>query len=59
MSFLHKFSHWYFNKKALPYWAIVLADSIIIILAYAVTYFIFRPQLLYGLTTVFLQNASN
>ena len=47
MSFLHKFSDWYFNRKALPYWGIVLSDSLILILAYAVTYFLFRPQLLY------------
>ena len=59
MSFLHKFSTWYFNRKALPYWAIVLADSIIILMAYAVTYLIFRPQILrwaaFGLSAERLQ----
>ena len=59
MSFLHKFSTWYFNRKALPYWAIVLADSLIILMAYAVTYLIFRPQILrwadFGLSAERLQ----
>ena len=30
MNMLRKFSHWYFTKNALPYWGIVLLDSLII-----------------------------
>ena len=30
---LQKIAHWYFSKKALPYWAIVLLDSISIFLS--------------------------
>lgn len=32
MGILNKFSNWYFSKGALPYWCILLADSVIIYL---------------------------
>ena len=31
MSFFHKFSQWYFTNKALPYWGILLLDSMLVL----------------------------
>ena len=33
MNFFLNFARWYFSKKALPYWAILLLDSVIVMLA--------------------------
>lgn len=41
MNFFGKLAHWYFNKKALPYWCIFLLDFAILILAGILTYWIF------------------
>ena len=34
--------HWYFSKNALPYWCVLIADSVIVFLAGVLTYWIFR-----------------
>ena len=31
MNFINKLTHWYFSKKALPYWGILLLDSLIVL----------------------------
>ncbi len=33
MSIINKLTHWYFGKKVLPYWAVLLADSIIVLVS--------------------------
>lgn len=30
MDYIYKFSHWYFSRKALPYWGILLLDCLIV-----------------------------
>ena len=35
-----RFSNWYFSKKVLPYWAILLADSLIVFLSCLLTYWV-------------------
>ena len=35
-----KFSNWYFSKKVLPYWVILLADSLIVLLSCLFTYWV-------------------
>ena len=35
-----KFSNWYFSKKVLPYWVILLADSLIVFLSCLFTYWV-------------------
>lgn len=30
MTIINKLTHWYFGKKVLPYWAVLLADTIIV-----------------------------
>ena len=34
--------HWYFSKNALPYWCVLIADSVIVFLAGVLTYWLFR-----------------
>ena len=34
--------HWYFSKNALPYWCVLIADSVIVFLAGILTYWLFR-----------------
>ena len=29
-AFLYKWAHWYFSKKALPYWMILIIDCLIV-----------------------------
>lgn len=38
MSFFSRFSTWYFSKKALPYWAIILLDCLVILFSNLVVY---------------------
>ena len=33
MSIINKLTHWYFGKKVLPYWAVLLADTIIVLVS--------------------------
>ena len=40
MGIIKRISTWYFRKKVLPYWAILLADSVIIFLSTIFTYWI-------------------
>ena len=37
---VHKFFGWYFNKKVLPYWVILIADSVIVFLAAVFAYWV-------------------
>lgn len=46
MSIFSKPFNWYFKRKALSYWSILLADCLIILATYIVTYVIFRPVVL-------------
>lgn len=45
MKLTKKLSLWYFKREALPYWSIVLADCLIVFLAYLFVYVMFRPML--------------
>ena len=38
MNFISKLSHWYFTKKALPYWGLLIVDCLIVILAVSLIY---------------------
>ena len=40
MNFLTKISNWYFNKKVLPYWVVLVADAIIVFASTVVAYWI-------------------
>ena len=40
--YLRGILHWYFSKNALPYWCVLIADSVIVFLAGVLTYWIFR-----------------
>ena len=42
MSFLNKLLNWYFNKKSLPYWCLLLIDSVIVLFSGLFTYWIFN-----------------
>ena len=35
-----RFSNWYFSKKVLPYWAILLVDSLIVFLSCMFIYWV-------------------
>ncbi len=45
MEIASNLANWYFTKKALPYWCILLLDIIIVFLAYLFTYIQFRSVL--------------
>ena len=48
MDILKKFSSWYFSKRVLPYWAILLADTVIVFVSVVFTYWIAnRTQVTY------------
>ena len=36
-----KLANWYFTKKALPYWCILILDMVVLLMAGLFTYFIF------------------
>ena len=59
MGIANYFANWYFTKKALPYWCILLLDVLITYFSYVVTYIQFRSIVELGedFTNVFL-NAS-
>ncbi len=59
MGIANNFANWYFTKKALPYWCILLLDVLITYFSYVVTYIQFRSIVELGedFTNVFL-NAS-
>ncbi len=42
MSALRKLLDWYFNKKSLPYWCLLLLDSLIVFLSAIFVYWVFR-----------------
>ena len=43
-AFLYKWVHWYFSKKALPYWIILLIDCMIVYLSTLLSCFVIhRP----------------
>ena len=44
MSALRKLLDWYFNKKSLPYWCLLLLDSMIVFLSAIFVYWIFRKS---------------
>jgi len=39
---LRRILKWYFNKNTLPYWCILLADCVLVVLASMFTYWVFR-----------------
>ena len=41
MQLLHKFINWYFSRNALPYWCILAADCMILLLFYLFGYYCF------------------
>ena len=40
MELLRKISNWYFSKRVLPYWAILLTDSVLVFLSAVFTYWL-------------------
>lgn len=46
MIFIHKISNWYFRRRSLPYWAIVLTDLFVLWAAYNVSYVMFRSLII-------------
>ena len=48
MNQISKIINWYFSKKTLPFWGIVLLDSLIVLFSYyLVFWFFFRGFLLF------------
>jgi len=45
MNPLRKFIHWYFSKRALPYWSILLFDSIVLFLSGFVAFWLFHHNI--------------
>ena len=41
MTFFQKLGNWYFNKKSLPYWAILFMDILICYLSVILVYWLF------------------
>ena len=41
MTFFQKLGNWYFNKKSLPYWAILFMDILICYLSGILVYWLF------------------
>ena len=41
MQLFHKFINWYFSRNALPYWCILAADCLILLLFYLFGYYCF------------------
>ena len=48
--YIKTFIDWYFTKKALPYWGILMLDSLVITLSYAATLFLIKWS---GVSTLF------
>ena len=42
MNPLYKFLNWYFRKESLPYWCVLLADTVIVFFSTLLTYWVFR-----------------
>ena len=40
MNLFEKISNWYFSKKALPYWCILLMDCVIVFFSFIISYLI-------------------
>ena len=38
MKFFNKLANWYFSKKALPYWGVLLFDSMVVLCCYLLVY---------------------
>ena len=45
MEVIKKFLNWYFSKEALPYWCILLVDTVIVIVSALFTYWVFEKTL--------------
>ena len=41
-TWVRNLSHWYFSKRVLPYWCILLADAVIVFLACIFTYWAYN-----------------
>ena len=39
---IHRLLHWYFSKRALPYWCVLLADSFILLFVGIFIYWVFN-----------------
>ena len=49
MNPIQKLLNWYFSKESLPYWCVLLADTLVVFLSALFTYWIFRrTQLIYN-----------
>ena len=49
MNPFQKLLNWYFSKESLPYWCVLLADTLVVFLSALFTYWIFRrTQLIYN-----------
>ena len=42
IEYLQRVLAWYFNKKSLPYWCMILADSVIVLFSCIFTYWVFN-----------------
>ena len=48
MNALRKILNWYFNKRSLPYWCLLLVDCLIVFISTVIVYWVFRrSQLLF------------
>ena len=49
MNPIHKLLNWYFSKESLPYWCVLLTDTLVVFLSALFTYWVFRrTQLIYN-----------
>ena len=44
MSYLNKIANWYFNRRALPFWGILLIDNIILLVSFVVIFMFYDLQ---------------
>ena len=42
MNFFDKIANWYFNRRTLPYWCILLIDNLIVVFTYLFVYLLFN-----------------
>ena len=61
MNFLDKIANWYFNRRTLPYWCILLIDNCIVVFTYLFVYLLFNrhARTLRGMELLLLSIAIN
>ena len=61
MNFFDKIANWYFNRRTLPYWCILLIDNLIVVFTYLFVYLLFNhsARTLRGMELLMLSIAIN